>query len=113
MAFRNRIVILGLMLAMLAIAQGCSSKPEMAERNVIVTLDDSLSRATAVQVDLLGANETELARLTSWPVDEYWRDASMNKVPSDRKTRSEEHTSELQSPCNLVCRLLLEKKKNR
>src|SRR2546426_2821894 len=31
----------------------------------------------------------------------------------DRRTlrRSEEHTSELQSPCNLVCRLLLEKKK--
>src|SRR5205807_8257119 len=27
------------------------------------------------------------------------------------KERSEEHTSELQSPCNLVCRLLLEKKK--
>src|SRR5256885_11155193 len=30
---------------------------------------------------------------------------------ADRGTRSEEHTSELQSPCNLVCRLLLEKKK--
>src|SRR5205807_7904501 len=30
---------------------------------------------------------------------------------SDRHGRSEEHTSELQSPCNLVCRLLLEKKK--
>src|SRR2546426_2541671 len=29
------------------------------------------------------------------------------------QARSEEHTSELQSPCNLVCRLLLEKKKNR
>src|SRR5205807_9714879 len=28
-----------------------------------------------------------------------------------REGRSEEHTSELQSPCNLVCRLLLEKKK--
>src|SRR5256885_9427218 len=28
-----------------------------------------------------------------------------------RVGRSEEHTSELQSPCNLVCRLLLEKKK--
>src|SRR5256885_6647005 len=28
-----------------------------------------------------------------------------------RTPRSEEHTSELQSPCNLVCRLLLEKKK--
>src|SRR2546426_3037399 len=30
-----------------------------------------------------------------------------------RNTRSEEHTSELQSPCNLVCRLLLEKKKKK
>src|SRR2546426_6906602 len=30
-----------------------------------------------------------------------------------RAMRSEEHTSELQSPCNLVCRLLLEKKKKR
>src|SRR2546426_3022726 len=31
--------------------------------------------------------------------------------PRDAVARSEEHTSELQSPCNLVCRLLLEKKK--
>src|SRR2546426_7160523 len=30
---------------------------------------------------------------------------------SGNQPRSEEHTSELQSPCNLVCRLLLEKKK--
>src|SRR2546426_9235780 len=30
-----------------------------------------------------------------------------------QRARSEEHTSELQSPCNLVCRLLLEKKKNK
>src|SRR5256885_13309966 len=33
-------------------------------------------------------------------------------VGSRARARSEEHTSELQSPCNLVCRLLLEKKKN-
>src|SRR5256885_17217406 len=32
--------------------------------------------------------------------------------PVRQTQRSEEHTSELQSPCNLVCRLLLEKKKN-
>src|SRR6266566_6762711 len=32
-------------------------------------------------------------------------------APASRARRSEEHTSELQSPCNLVCRLLLEKKK--
>src|SRR2546426_6599012 len=31
----------------------------------------------------------------------------------DVPDRSEEHTSELQSPCNLVCRLLLEKKKKK
>src|SRR5256885_6340004 len=41
-------------------------------------------------------------------------DAKDGKVAIDgwsKLTRSEEHTSELQSPCNLVCRLLLEKKK--
>src|SRR5437867_10598864 len=32
-------------------------------------------------------------------------------APPDRSPRSEEHTSELQSPYDLVCRLLLEKKK--
>src|SRR5256885_6582652 len=35
----------------------------------------------------------------------------MNASPAAASWRSEEHTSELQSPCNLVCRLLLEKKK--
>src|SRR5256885_4586235 len=34
-------------------------------------------------------------------------------LPGHRPVRSEEHTSELQSPCNLVCRLLLEKKKKK
>src|SRR5256885_13282067 len=47
------------------------------------------SLATATLSALLRTSLTTLARL--------WR--------------SEEHTSELQSPCNLVCRLLLEKKK--
>src|SRR5256885_6668397 len=37
---------------------------------------------------------------------------ALDRVGEDvRPPRSEEHTSELQSPCNLVCRLLLEKKK--
>src|SRR5205807_8578308 len=52
-----------------------------------------------------------------------WRGRSARELPANwcappRMTcfvnghsRSEEHTSELQSPCNLVCRLLLEKKK--
>src|SRR5205807_4237378 len=37
--------------------------------------------------------------------------AAFELILSNPKVRSEEHTSELQSPCNLVCRLLLEKKK--
>src|SRR5256885_5744270 len=37
---------------------------------------------------------------------------SLEEVRFGAAKRSEEHTSELQSPCNLVCRLLLEKKKN-
>src|SRR2546426_3480095 len=36
--------------------------------------------------------------------------ARVARAVSRRRDRSEEHTSELQSPCNLVCRLLLEKK---
>src|SRR5256885_7379608 len=40
-----------------------------------------------------------------WPAMKAW-------PTSPLPCRSEEHTSELQSPCNLVCRLLLEKKNN-
>src|SRR5256885_12144328 len=36
--------------------------------------------------------------------------ATEEEMAKLREKRSEEHTSELQSPCNLVCRLLLEKK---
>src|SRR5205807_8977620 len=39
--------------------------------------------------------------------------ADVEKLVQVESNRSEEHTSELQSPCNLVCRLLLEKKKNK
>src|SRR2546426_9377845 len=40
------------------------------------------------------------------------RSSTVRKLASQiSRYRSEEHTSELQSPCNLVCRLLLEKKK--
>src|ERR1022692_4975579 len=39
--------------------------------------------------------------------------ADIGAVIQKQRGRSEEHTSELQSPCNLVCRLLLEKKKKK
>src|SRR5256885_12271454 len=46
---------------------------------------------------------------------ELRRHADLDHEPVDQPVlrRSEEHTSELQSPCNLVCRLLLEKKKTK
>src|SRR5256885_10924102 len=40
-----------------------------------------------------------------------WSGCTRNADHYPPAIRSEEHTSELQSPCNLVCRLLLEKKK--
>src|SRR5690606_40642306 len=61
--------------------------------------------------DDAGAKEAEVL--------EWWQSLSPNQRPqglqSDRNLvdRSEEHTSELQSRENLVCRLLLEKKKNK
>src|SRR5256885_11221882 len=60
-------------------------------------------------------------RSTLFPYTTLFRSAFMQCLTSDLFKdfptlkflipRSEEHTSELQSPCNLVCRLLLEKKK--
>src|SRR5256885_2432202 len=48
------------------------------------------------------------ARTTCWPSTSSTSAAASMSFSQ----RSEEHTSELQSPCNLVCRLLLEKKKS-
>src|SRR2546426_10893690 len=61
-------------------------------------------------------------RSTLFPYTTLFRSAPARSAPQRsgrpparsavrRVARSEEHTSELQSPCNLVCRLLLEKKK--
>src|SRR5205807_3429487 len=62
-----------------------------------------LDRVTLRPADLL--DQLSLIRL----VDEVRPQEFYNLAA----IRSEEHTSELQSPCNLVCRLLLEKKKNK
>src|SRR2546426_5194896 len=45
------------------------------------------------------------------PVPELSLGRAASRGSRSGEDRSEEHTSELQSPCNLVCRLLLEKKK--
>src|SRR5256885_3616883 len=50
----------------------------------------------------------ELHTIGATTIDEYRKHIEKDAALE----RSEEHTSELQSPCNLVCRLLLEKKKH-
>src|SRR5688500_20236601 len=69
-------------------------------------ITDILSFPTRRSSDLVGGGA--VARVPSRP-DVGWLGLTVPSAPAIR--RSEEHTSELQSPCNLVCRLLLEKKK--
>src|SRR5688572_250333 len=73
-------------------------------------------RAPDVSPDLARALAFERERMRrirlDFPYDEARVRADLKKViPDLREDRSEEHTSELQSQSNLVCRLLLEKKK--
>src|SRR3712207_7218823 len=57
------------------------------------------------------ASGSELARVKTWSTKPYSRASSAVNQRSRSESRSEEHTSELQSRQYLVCRLLLEKKK--
>src|SRR5256885_13031386 len=68
------------------------------------TLFRSLGGAYGIAV-LAGVPVVVIGVVTNWSVVAF--------VVGAFCVRSEEHTSELQSPCNLVCRLLLEKKNNR
>src|SRR5256885_12780511 len=77
----------------------------------------SLHDALPISGPVPGPHDRRLA--TGWHPrrDRRGRRAAVNLLDPaavDRlRRRSEEHTSELQSPCNLVCRLLLEKKKKK
>src|SRR2546426_5129676 len=63
------------------------------------------------KIAVTGGSPEEIAQLYS---DLVKTNAEIDRLRSERDSlRSEEHTSELQSPCNLVCRLLLEKKKKK
>src|SRR5713226_1665265 len=76
--------------------------PELGDRAGHSALDRALAHAEHV-------GDLRLAHVLV--VTEHDRGAHPPRQPLDR-ARSEEHTSELQSPVHLVCRLLLEKKKN-
>src|SRR5256885_10028113 len=56
--------------------------------------------------------QAQLVAVRCFRIEQYGLPRGVAGLPGRvQQCRSEEHTSELQSPCNLVCRLLLEKKK--
>src|SRR5256885_9858199 len=61
-------------------------------------------------IDFEGLEQHRLQTFLRGADDAVIRIVTKTGHENDRQRRSEEHTSELQSPCNLVCRLLLEKK---
>src|SRR5256885_11130052 len=64
---------------------------------------------TNASITIGGTGSVTIASVTQFAVP--MRANTAPKMFDVTASRSEEHTSELQSPCNLVCRLLLEKKK--
>src|SRR2546426_1365592 len=73
-----------------------------------------LDRTARVGVYVPGAQLVQRRRLLVREPEQVFVSPAGRRVQDlaqDVGQRSEEHTSELQSPCNLVCRLLLEKKK--
>src|SRR5256885_9771636 len=81
-----------------------------------VSLPQELGDGRPVLLNFIFTTCSSICPLTSRTLEEFQRQlgAEAAKVHlmsiSIDPERSEEHTSELQSPCNLVCRLLLEKK---
>src|SRR5256885_12943698 len=79
------------------------------------TLFRSLAQPPAHAHAGLTPDAAELGRLPQLRLAQPGQQAhgvpAVHQPPDPARARSEEHTSELQSPCNLVCRLLLEKKK--
>src|SRR2546426_8314538 len=94
---------------------------DMVKRHEIQVLRRA-GHALAETAELAGVSQSTVQRVEAEPpVVSFDAEADRgkrrigrpSKVEPFRPLRSEEHTSELQSPCNLVCRLLLEKKKTR
>src|SRR2546426_7961382 len=74
-------------------------------------LDVAQAAAQLLAPRVIGISSQHLRRVPESDIDPPRRGRLVSERLSRATKRSEEHTSELQSPCNLVCRLLLEKKK--
>src|SRR2546426_7138644 len=87
--------------------------PVLLQR-IRITLSRGTSRAERAAVPPTLKSRVNAGAPGAWSARAYTPEPDLS-VPlrSGSGVRSEEHTSELQSPCNLVCRLLLEKKKKK
>src|SRR2546426_3158637 len=74
------------------------------------TLFRSLSQELLREANTIGSKANDAA-ITQTVIAMKGELEKFREQLENLRERSEEHTSELQSPCNLVCRLLLEKKK--
>src|SRR2546426_2583468 len=100
--------------------------PRTERIDVAATLDivDLINAEDATVPAAVRAVRAEIARAIDLVVDALRQggrlvyvgagtSGRLGVLDASESPRSEEHTSELQSPCNLVCRLLLEKKKKK
>src|SRR5256885_4614329 len=72
---------------------------------------DAFAHLRMIVAHLIGDRLGKLLRIAV--AGESFHERVTQRIDRPSHARSEEHTSELQSPCNLVCRLLLEKKKQK
>src|SRR2546426_8453684 len=93
-------------------------KTEVALRAAFKVVADGMQAAVLVPTTVLAQQHwtTFADRFAAFParvelLSRFRSPKEQKAVIEGLRQRSEEHTSELQSPCNLVCRLLLEKKK--
>src|SRR5256885_4199735 len=83
-----------------------AEKLRLAKPDAIVMHPGPINRGVEIDSEVVDGPQAVILSQVSFGI--AVRMAVMSIVAGNR---SEEHTSELQSPCNLVCRLLLEKKK--
>src|SRR5258706_14568182 len=120
-SLRARLTGLGLPLAIVAAACAMTQQTEIADKTYCPFMGDALCAKLTVtetpgRLDVASGPPT--ANLRYVDSSAAWKQYSKVMIhpvmfwAGDDVKRSEEHTSELQSLTNLVCRLLLEKKKN-
>src|SRR5256885_8627597 len=98
-SLRARLIALSVAIVTVAMLALAIANFLTVQRHVLSTLDDQSRQLVNAQAQVLG----------EWVATKRLLTHTLAQAV-DTPERSEEHTSELQSPCNLVCRLLLEKK---